>query len=190
MTQTRPRDSYWSRVQNAESEFAQAYLTSSVGTPLSYAEQKALTTKIAKSAWWKKRRPDILVFSVQQSRSRSICSVETSIVNGARSVAVLSLSSNATTIDVLHMVAHFLHDPETTAWHGAEYAKAMLDMVGKYMGMDARRALAQLYKEHNVKTVVWSQEAKDRAKSRYAERDLKALLDELKSPSEGVTPSS
>lgn len=186
---TRPRDSFWSRVQNAESEFALAYTNSDAGRALSYAEQKALSTKIAKSAWWKKRRPDIKVFSVQQNRSRSICSFETSSINGERAVGVLHIQPDASTIDVLHLIAHLLH-ADDTAWHGAEYAKAMLDMVGKYIGMDARRALAQLYKLHNVKTVVWSQEAKDRAKSRYAERDLKALLDELKSSGEGVTPSS
>lgn len=180
---TRPRDSLWSRVQNAHRDFAADY----GGT--GYDEERKLVDRIVRSAWWRKRRPDIAHFTLRRTgREHNYCVCE--FDDGPRrkigNSAVLDLGSpNTTEVDVLHAVAHYLH-PEDTAWHGPEFAKAMLDTVGKYLGMDERRRLAQLYKQHKVKTVVWSQEAKDKAKSRHAERDLRALLDELKP----VTPPS
>jgi hypothetical protein len=143
-----------------------------------------------KSAWWKKRRPDITNFSVQHTgRTSNYCT--TNIGHGTNmAVAVLDIGSpDCNAADVLHAVAHYLH-PADTAWHGPEYAKAMLDIVGKYLGLDERRRLSDLYRKHKVKTVVWSQDAKDRAKTRFAERDLKALLAELKPSGEAVTPPS
>lgn len=179
----RPRDSYWSRVQNAHAAF-----TDGQGG-MNYDEVRKLVDRIVRSAWWRKRRPDIAHFAIEQSGRYNFCTIR--YPDGMKKVggtAVVDVGApNSAPFDVLHCVAHYLH-PDDTAWHGPEFAKAMLDIVGKYLGMDERRRLAQLYKDHKVKTVVWSAEAKERAKVRHAERDLRALLDELK---EGpVTPSS
>lgn len=176
----RPRDSYWSRVQNAHTAF-----TDGQGG-MGYDAERKLVDRIVRSAWWRKRRPDIAHFEIRHSGRSNFCTVE--YPGGMRKIggtAVVDTSPNSAPFDLLHCVAHYLH-PDDSAWHGPEFAKAMLDIVGKYLGMDERRRLAQLYKDHKVKTVVWSAEAKERAKVRHAERDLRALLDELKP----VTPPS
>lgn len=165
---TRPRDSLFRRVIEAENEFAADHYTK-----LSNAEMRALAAKLARSAWWKKRRPDDKLIVGYSQGDRNVCSADN------------LLMGEATHVDLLHAIAHHLHGHDT-AWHGPEYAKAMLDLTGKVLGMDERRRLAALYKEHSVKTIQWSQEAKDRAKQRHAETDLKALLEELRG--ESVTP--
>lgn len=176
----RPRDSFISRVFNAEGTF-------NATTPvLTKPEQQKLLVRIGKSAWWRKRRPDITGISLFPSRGY-VC-VDT--YSGDRADVRLPIDQDVHMGDVLHAVAHHLQ-PRDSAWHGPEFAKAMLDVVGKYAGMDERRRLAQLYKDNRVKTVVWSQEAKERAKTRYQQNDLKALLDELRTEAdEVVTPPS
>jgi hypothetical protein len=180
---TRPRDSYASRVYNADATFKQ-------GTLEIHRAEQHWADRIAHSAWWKKRAPDIVKFDLRHS-GNVLCDYRFTKAPRAggnpRAIqAVVNLPTDAYLADLCHAVAHYLH-PENTAWHGPEFAKAMLDVVGKFMGLDERRRLAALYKANKVKTVRWSDEAKDRAKHRHAERDLKALLDELKSSD---TPSS
>lgn len=175
---TRPRDSYASRVYNADATFKQGTLELRT-----HVEQAQWASKIVRSPWWRKRAPDIVKFELRTSQ-KGYCDYrflsQRMPGNPKAITAIVWLPSDAYLADLCHAAAHYLH-PETTAWHGPEFSKAMLDIVGKFMGLDERRRLSALYKENKVKTVQWSEEAKERAKHRHAERDLKALLDELKS---------
>lgn len=87
---------------------------------------------------------------------------------------------------VLHELAHALkystvdgqverrnprHDPDAEPWHGRDFCKRLLELVGHQLGLDARRALRRCFKERRVKVRGCDADAQ----RRLAERRKKEL---------------
>lgn len=103
-----------------------------------------------------------------------------------------------TYMDALHTVAHILQpatddDGNRLAPHGREFARLLLDLVGRFGFTPAstdragdKRLLAAAFKDAGVKARVISQETRElrraewlRRRNREAVADLKAMLDDL-----------
>lgn len=162
----RPRDSQYSRVLAAE--------TTIRGETTTIGALQMRGMQVYRSAWFRKRKPALKSISVVVERSTT-CN-EVILVN-----PVIQLGkTHATELDLMHAIAHLLH-PTTTALHGPEFTRQYLDITRRFLGQDVYKSLDEAFRAEGVKSRVWSKEAKDAAKARYAEHDLKQLLNELKS---------
>lgn len=171
---TRPRDSQATKVWNAigQLRFQNAQL-----------DQKTLQSianRLVKSAWFKRRARrsgeayTVIFGRVTTCVDRNFCQLGEGQHN---------------TIDLLHQVAHYMLPPDV-AWHGPDFAKLMLELVG-HVGLNPtldktpakrkadRDALKASFQNHGVKHRVYSEDARRAARARWLERDLQMLRSEL-----------
>lgn len=179
------RDSQKSKVFKAETVVRGPVLTS--------AELEALGTRIVKSAWFNKQtgtwpsppnpRYQKMLIYTQTTR----CEVEIRTFGKDMTVTGRLGPPYRAAIDVHHLIAHALTQDDVRqgriAWHGPEFCKAMLASVARWEGDDAKKALLAAFRQHKVRSRVYTAEArqamKDRAGARYALEGLKELHAEL-----------
>lgn len=138
-------------------------------------ELRKLQTRVTRSKWWEAR-------FVNQGRVVASGNYQYT-VGGCMDyddTAPMSLRHNPQ-LRLMHACAHHLvRYNEETSLHGPEFAKAFLTIVQRFLGREVRQELQLAFTTHKVKTRTWNAEARQRAKERYAERDLRSLLEELR----------
>lgn len=80
------------------------------------------------------------------------------------------ISLNTNLPGVLHAHAHWLVPPDA-ALHGAEFCRAYLQLVKRYMGQSAYEDLRDLYKEYKIKHRVISPEGREKRREIWFERN-------------------
>lgn len=136
----------------------------------------ALRNRIMRSQWWGKNRKQVspagyMIRPSGQFRLPCADYDDTSSL----------LYGNAwPSLRLMHAMAHHTveYDDETSA-HGPEFAKAYLGIVRRFLGQEAKDALAVAFATHKVKTRTWSAAAKQDARQRTALRELKKMREEL-----------
>lgn len=190
-TRRRPRDSQHAKIN--ECCFALDLYRNS---PNTNQEITDFIMEIVGSRWWNLRsvvrREDIIVsFSSSTRQCNPTEYYGPGRYGAGRNLWRIKTDSNTTKVDVLHTLAHFLHEPDT-AWHGREFARALLDLFVKYMTKDEVKELRKEYRERKIRTYAWTAEAKAGATERYvakqypkAEEGLLNIMRELEA--KGVT---
>jgi hypothetical protein len=162
---SRPRDGSRAKVLQAEQGVG--------GDKLTFVELQKLAARIQRSVWFKKRNASVKSISVMLGK-RTYCN-DIPAVN-----PVIELSKTATDLDLMHAIAHLLHSRDV-ALHGPEFVRQYLDLTRRFLGHDRYKALDGAFAAAGIRRSVWSAEAKQAAKVKYAKNDLAKLLEELKS---------
>lgn len=181
---SRPRDSQQSKVLNALQDVERVH-----APELDMKTLQKHVDRLVRSAWFKRRAhksgEKYSVLFVPHPNA-DVCSFSNYCPLG---------EGHRNMLNVLHAIAHYML-PLSVAWHGPEFAKLMLELVG-HVGLDVgpnstvesrkaeRLALKDAYATYNVRWKVYSEEARAGARARWLARDLKGLHDELR---EEVTP--
>lgn len=162
------RDSYRGRVASAE-----------IDVRLPPADFKALVTlraRVLRSQWWGKHEATPAASGTMTAGGRRWA---TGGCLDHEDIASMIYRKNPA-LHLLHALAHYtVAYDETRQLHGPEFARAYLVIVQRFLGREAKEDLMVAFATHKVKTRTWSPAAKEQAKQRYAERDLKSLLAEL-----------
>lgn len=178
---TRPRDSQSSKVWAALAE-----VPSHKNPPLDMKTLQKQADRLVKSAWFARR-------ARKTGEKYSVIFVPNAGPCATTNYASLG-PSQRTMLGLLHEIAHYML-PTTVAWHGPEFTRLLLDLVA-HTGLDPldtspdrrkadREVLKDRYGKHNVKWKAYSPEARENARARWYERDLKSLAAELQ---EEMTP--
>jgi hypothetical protein len=172
---TRPRDSQASKVWKASDAVAPP-------TPTTALDQRTLSKaadRLIKSIWFSRRARktgeaySILFTPGTMCRDQNYCQLA---------------PNRRDYLNMLHQIAHYMLQ-DNVAWHGPEFAKLLLELVG-HVGLSPASNTAELRKadaaklkdsfnKHGVKWRVYSDEARANARTRWFERDLKNLASEL-----------
>ncbi len=153
-----------------------------------YVDLAKFTGKIQRSYWWKSQFPYVLI-------KWSLGYHGPSRWEDWNSSAHLYLPRNPTRFHVLHELAHAIRNYEVEGetdhtdeeWdeigkippHGPEFAKLYLELVGRYMGKEAKQELAQAFKENKVKTRKWSPERIEKMRVEQAILNLRSMSKDL-----------
>jgi hypothetical protein len=174
---TRPHDSQASKVWKAIDEVAPTS-----GWATTNLDHKALSKaadRLVKSVWFARRARktgeaySILFGNGTVCRDQNYCELP---------------PTRRSYLHMLHQIAHYML-PNTMAWHGPEFAKLLLELVG-HVGLspDSKTAetrkqdaakLKEAFNNNGVKWRVYSDEARANARSRWFQRDQKNLATEL-----------
>jgi hypothetical protein len=168
------RDNYRNRVAAAENEVA--------WTRVGSTEVTDLRKRVLKSAWWSKHVQDSrrvgTAISLKSANGEFWCHCANYEDTGNLLYATHGIGSPL--LRLLHAFAHHMVDYTLTDdIHGAEFAKAYLAAVKRWLGAEAKDQLNVAFAKHKVKTRTWSPEARAAAKHRVAMKDLQALREEL-----------
>ncbi len=138
-----PRDSQRSKVYAAEE-----FLRSEGRRFSSLDEIQQYVDKLVGSAWWG-RRSNVRSIKVHPQRSNA-----SAMAHPSRRTIHMPEWAWCESI-VLHEVAHVWTEraaaPEAIPSHGREFARNLLELVGRQMGADCRRRLKASFVEHKVK---------------------------------------
>lgn len=162
------RDSYRSRVYAAEGA---ARLPK-----ISVSDLWHLRSRVLKSTWWQKHeRTPVFATTLTAGGKRW----RTGGCLDTQDTGSMLYRPNPQ-LRMLHALAHYTVEyGDETQLHGPEFAKAYLAIVQRFIGREAKDDLQVQFATHKVKTRTWSPEAREKARQRFAERDLKSMLDEL-----------
>jgi putative metallohydrolase (TIGR04338 family) len=140
------RDFQRSRVYAAERELD--------GTPThrKLAECQAFVDKVLRSKWWRSRGGESGIV-VEDGRGRSRACYQSGFFSmtgrGIRPPVVKLPRWARSELVILHELAHSLTNGGP--WHGREFARNFLALVGRFMGREAATALRESYRKHRVK---------------------------------------
>lgn len=177
---TRPRDSQASKVWRALDEVAPFTLKA-----LDHGTLAKQATRLVQSVWFKRR-------AVKTNEAYSV--LFTAGTSCSRQNYCQLSPTRRNYLNMLHQIAHYML-PDNVAWHGPEFAKLMLELVG-HVGLSPASKTADLRKQdaakvkdafnrHGVKWRVYSDQARANARARWFERDLKNLASELQEEGAG-----
>jgi hypothetical protein len=160
-----------------------------------HAEIDAWATRIVKSAWfnrrcgrWNNPLNGPLTAIVLDSYAATNCTPAVRIYGGKYVAHATVAREHRTRIDVAHVLAHLMVNEAYPAadirgWHGPEFCKAFLEIVGHWDSEDTKKALTDEFRARKVKFRVYSPEAREKAslrgKARHIQADLLKLRDEL-----------
>lgn len=164
------------------------------GSTHSPDEIAEIVKKAMNSAWYQKRWAEVGVpllvkeVNVRVMQSNTYCDPQIDPMkkraNAKRppySVDLRMAPSAVTLLNAFHLITHLIHPGQTT--HDAEYCRTYLQIVGRFMGADAKKHMTQVFRNYKVKHRVYSPEAREAAAARFIARrsvpDLVALRDEL-----------
>jgi hypothetical protein len=131
------------------------------------------------SRWWNAKRPDItkenVIFKTKNGRN-----LVGTLEMAPAQCWTMPLQERTTKMMILAGLCHSLPEP-TTAWHGPEYCRSLLDAIQRFIDDETADELRASFKAHRVKLRSWSLEARDAAKVRYAKKELLAMSEEMSS---------
>lgn len=176
---TRPRDSYRARVYAAEAQLDHEELSS--------PEILDLINNVTRNVWFRNRQVGRLgsknQFVIQHFNPHGAYCSPTLLrragdEGGVAAVKFRLTTGRMTDIHTYHTLAHLLH-PDTTAWHGPEFAAVYIKLVEHELGEMVADDLRALFREHKVKTRTWSEASKAAARQKRQLQNLLAIHHDL-----------
>lgn len=187
------RDSQFSKVIEAIAAAGRRLPpTTSPTTIGGYDELVAQMVKILNSTWFQRRwanspAPLVKTVTIRTMQTNTYCEPHVTALkqraNAKRrpyDVEFRVAPGQINLVQLLHIATHFIR-PDWN--HDAAFCREYLNIVGRFMGADAKKIVTAEFQARKIKNRVYSDEARAAARHRYLARDLVpdlvALRDEL-----------